>query len=60
MKLAWMMSLGLFWKVVLLILGVPLLLGLTAFAGYLLMFVLGALYYGLVLLWAFVTLVLFK
>lgn len=48
------------WRVVLLLAATPLLLWLIALAGYLLLLVFGALYYGLVLLWAFLTLVLFR
>lgn len=48
------------WRVVLAVAAAPVVLWLIAFNGYLLLFVYGALSYGLGLLWALVTLVLFR
>ncbi len=58
--LSGIMSLGRHWKVLTLILALPVLLWLLAFAGYLLLYIIGGLYYAIVLLWAFLTLVVLK
>lgn len=48
------------WRILLLIVAAPLLLWLLALASWLLLLVLGGLYHAVMLLWAFLTLVVFK
>ncbi|HRK20057.1 MAG TPA: hypothetical protein PK970_13965 [Hyphomicrobiaceae bacterium] len=48
------------WRILLLIVAAPLLLWLLALAAWVVLLLAGALYHGVMLLWAFLTMVVFK